>query len=1146
MTLQRELVNMLRLLNKVFTLLLLFSFLGFGEDFEKLCDEEVSKKDFNISLVQKACYETAKRYDEQMDIENASGYYLIANKLNNILKFEKNIEKDASATYVNIGHVYMLLGNSEQAHKYYKKFLMVYHNPNPSIQNDFKELLRFYPFYKKQLIKGKEIWKELYYPLKKLDALYEEVEAYKDSKKNLNEIIKIKEKYLKNTLSIASDYQNLALILEYQYSQYDEALYLYGKALNIFLKLLGENYFDTATVYYNIANIYNTKGDYTEALELFQHVLKVDLLLFGEENSETSATYHNMANVNANIGSFKKAFELYQKSLQIDLKILEDKEHDHIMATYHGMANILSYQGKYDEALKLYFKVLEVDLKRGHEQSIETASLYHNIANAFKDKAEYQKSLDYYHKSLKITVSLVGEKHAETITTLHNIAYVYHYLGNYKKALDIYFKVLNLDLEIFGLNHPHTATTYHHIAYIYQDKKMYSEALAIYNMSLDIREAILGEHHISTASTYHNIGNILEDLEHYDEALEQYHKALKIEIDILGVEHPTTANSYHNIANVLQSQKHYEESLSYYYKALKANLKNLRKNHPTIAINYHNIGISLFYQKQYKEAYEATKKSFDIFLKNRQINIINLDNREKENYLSHNRDIMRISHLFKTLLFYNKQQPQKELIHNGLSYWLNYKGSIFEYQNILSMIEERSKESNTIENIQNLRALTLQLAKLENTHIHKRTKNYNERKKEIKKQIHNIQIILSKQTPQFKELLGLNHIDSTLIANTLKPHQLYLDFVRGEKNYYVFTLDKSNHITFQQISEKDSISIEKNIQAFRTNNNKMANAISNKQLTKKLNQELKKESQQILSTIYNKLFKNYLQEQVKSKSSLIISPDGVLNFLPFEALYNEQKYLIEKYAINYISSGRELIRQSKRKKQKSSEKVVVFGSPDFWLKLPKNNASSLTKDVISQENATIFDIEFTTLEISKQEIATMKHYYPKLEVYQEENATVENLFKIQNPKILHISTHGFFLDNKNNPNPMLATALAFAGANYANYKNDARGIATALKLSGLKLQHTELVVLSACETGLGKIDQAEGVTGLPKAFIQAGAKHVMMSLWSVSSKETVTLMQHFYENIHKGDNYATALHKAKLQMITMHPYYWSAFIMSGI
>jgi len=126
---------------------------------------------------------------------------------------------------------------------------------------------------------------------------------------------------------------------------------------------------------------------------------------------------------------------------------------------------------------------------------------------------------------------------------------------------------------------------------------------------------------------------------------------------------------------------------------------------------------------------------------------------------------------------------------------------------------------------------------------------------------------------------------------------------------------------------------------------------------------------------------------------------------------------------------------------------------------------------------------------------------------------------------------------------MLKAGLALTGANIPNRFD---GIITALKISALDLKDTELVVLSACESGLGDIQNSEGVMGLPKAFFQAGAREVIMSLWSVSTNGTAELMEHFYENILNGQNYATALKNAKIKMIKQHPYYWSAFIMYGV
>ena len=131
---------------------------------------------------------------------------------------------------------------------------------------------------------------------------------------------------------------------------------------------------------------------------------------------------------------------------------------------------------------------------------------------------------------------------------------------------------------------------------------------------------------------------------------------------------------------------------------------------------------------------------------------------------------------------------------------------------------------------------------------------------------------------------------------------------------------------------------------------------------------------------------------------------------------------------------------------------------------------------------------------------------------------------------------------------MLKSGIALSGANASAMRGKSDGIVTSLKLSGLHLKGTQLVVLSACQTGVVDINSTDNVSGLNKAFIQAGAKNIIMSLWSVSDSETSKLMNDFYKNIQQNADYANALRKAKLKMIEekLHPFYWGAFIVSGV
>jgi len=189
--------------------------------------------------------------------------------------------------------------------------------------------------------------------------------------------------------------------------------------------------------------------------------------------------------------------------------------------------------------------------------------------------------------------------------------------------------------------------------------------------------------------------------------------------------------------------------------------------------------------------------------------------------------------------------------------------------------------------------------------------------------------------------------------------------------------------------------------------------------------------------------------------------------------------------------------------------------------------------------------EFADLPATKDEINYIKTIYPNTQIYTQDKASVENLLSIKNPKILHLATHGFYLKDEDT-HPLEKTGLAFSGAKRASKMGDTRGIITALKISTMDLHKTDLVVLSACESGLGDINSSDGVMNLSSAFIQAGAKNVIMSLWKIEDKATSILIEDLYDNISKGKDYKDALREAKLNMITKHPFYWSSLIISGI
>ena len=328
---------------------------------------------------------------------------------------------------------------------------------------------------------------------------------------------------------------------------------------------------------------------------------------------------------------------------------------------------------------------------------------------------------------------------------------------------------------------------------------------------------------------------------------------------------------------------------------------------------------------------------------------------------------------------------------------------------------------------------------------------------------------------------------------------------------------------------------------------------------------------QVTSDI-NTLVFDPIAPYLEDTDHLLISPDGQLNLLPFEALQPEAggDYLIQQYQISYLNSGRDLLKFDLI--EPSTNPAVIVANPDYEVADDTVVAQGRsTGDGRRSTELNRFKVE--PLPGTGAEAEAIRPLLPNADIHTEDEAT-ENLLKsVQSPRILHIATHGFFLPDVERPetqeftnfatfsddrpfpthalteNPLLRSGLALAGFNTRTSGSE-DGVFTALEASQLNLFGTQLVVLSACETGLGDIANGEGVYGLRRAFALAGAESQLMSLWQVSDYGTQSLMARYYEKLTAGMGRSEALREVQLEMIEQggqysHPYYWAAFILAG-
>lgn len=369
----------------------------------------------------------------------------------------------------------------------------------------------------------------------------------------------------------------------------------------------------------------------------------------------------------------------------------------------------------------------------------------------------------------------------------------------------------------------------------------------------------------------------------------------------------------------------------------------------------------------------------------------------------------------------------------------------------------------------------------------------------------------------------------------------------GPRHYAAYVLRKDG--TPQAVDLGDAAGIDSSIQAFRQ-------ALASPSRT---------DVKDLAKALHDKLFAP-LHPLIGKASHVLVSPDGMVNLVPFAALADgDGKFLIESHAFTYLTSGRDL--QTLQATAKPRSAPLLVGNPDF----DAGGSSGSESRASGKRSVDFARVRFGALPGTSQEVAALGKTIESARVIESSAATEEALKKAEAPLVLHVATHGFFLADDagggkgaraleldtgpapklvvpERENPLIRSGLALAGAN-SRKSGSEDGVLTALEVSGLDLFGTRMVVLSACETALGEVRNGDGVYGLRRALVIAGSESQVMSLWKVDDEATRDLMVSFYKELASGKGRSEALRSVQRTMAGearhSHPYYWAAFIPSG-
>ncbi len=962
------------------------------------------------------------------------------------------------------------------------------------------------------------------------------IDKFEKSLTNANKALKLSSKHLKtNKREEAYAYNNIGSAFLMQ-QKYDKAIDYYKKSLTLRKNILGKNHLETITSYFNIGLTYDRMEKYNIALSYMEKALFLGKKNLNGNHLEIARYNHGIARLYQQIGEHDKALFFYNARLSVLL--------DHYGKNDSSIANIfnkigISYKnkGEFDKALHYYKQA--IDIENRINKKISSPFIYNNIGVVYKHKGQYDKALIYYKKSLNENISIRGVNNRIVANLFNNIGNIYRLKRNNDLALKYYIRALNIRAKISGKNNSEIADSYNDIGELYYQKRNYDNALDYYNKSLKIRNYIFGKFHPYIANSYINIGNIDLMRKDYTNALKNYHRSLDIQLTIFEKYHPNVALSYNDIAKVNIAQKQYQNALTNYYKAIVSNTKqDYSKNDIADLDQYYNLTILLAtlqgqtktYIKLYKQNQTLNDLKNAISICQKADTLINTIRQSFTNYQDKVTFAKQAKEVYQgaieaQLLFYTTEKDQKALEKAFYYAERSKANTLKELLNDANAKTFTGLPSNLVTLEKDLRInkafyqskITEEQSEqgIDTTKITR----YENKLFEISRRQDSLTQILEKNYPKYYQLKHKNDIVSvSKLQQQLNVGTTVVEFFTSDSITYAFTIAK-NEIAVQELATAD---LTKKVETFR-------DAITSKHVG-----DFKTSSYKL----YQQLIAPIADQLVGDE--LIIIPDGPLWHLNVELLLTQNKdsnnpkdlpYLLNNYAISYANSANVLFTTNENtQKSKKQEECLAFSFTDST-----NVVDAKTMSLATLRDAGD-DLPGTRKEIKAiSEIIDGQYYFGSeaIEANFKKNAGQYN--------ILHLALHGE-VDNERPEN----SRLYFTKSKDTIEDN----LLYSHELFALDIP-AELTVLSACNTGSGKIAKGEGIMSLGTAFQYAGTKSLLLTSWEVSDQTTPELMKHFYTNLKAGMNKAKALQQAKLQYLKTadinrtHPFYWGGFYLVG-
>lgn len=824
--------------------------------------------------------------------------------------------------------------------------------------------------------------------------------------------------------------------------------------------------------------------------------------------------------------------------------------------------------GNYDSTL-VYWQNSVTLFEKYHSKHPDYASSLNNLGALYYTVGYPQAAELCLKQALDIKRFAKGED-PEYAHSIHNLGSLYKNIGDYKTAELYLMRAIEiLEIKGLGVDDPKFVNSLNSLGSLYILMADYKAAESYLKRALEINKKALGINPSSFASTLNNLGLLYKTLGDYKAAEDYYKQALEIRRKALGEEHPVYASSLYSLGSLYYEMGDFKAAEPFYIQALAIRKKALGEEHPNFLSTKNAFAYLLLKTNRELEAYDILNKNFSKKSKEIADNFEWLSDNQKEVYWK------KESEFYNDLSWFANESVKKVPEAAGL----NYNSALVTKSKMLELkisSEHYYREVDELrEQLANRRRL---LAKMES--------DGSAEKEKLEKLHHEADSLdkrLTMSWPEYVQQKKNLSITWDQVQQNLENGEAAIEFIRFKNE------DDSLYYYNALVIRKGDI---------------------NPTLIKLCKEEdLRAISPKMGFSAYYPLVWQPIEAALKDIVTIYYAPVGELYNIAFSAIYSPKgsgdqlvasktdkrgvvvatekatteqsaEYLMDRYTMHQLTSTRYLAMGLKQKeKEPVKNNMAMVGGVNYDY-LPGSTAAPKKnkKDKNASRSSASTSGKLNYLEGTKTEVEQINQQVTaatwQTKLIEKNDATEETITKLEGKEakgILHIATHGYafsefdFKDTsistnslrysyRYSTNPMVRSGLILTGGNWAWTGSDSltklgaeqNGILTALEVSQLNLKKTKLVVLSACETGLGKIEGSEGTFGLKRGFKLAGIEQIIVSLWSVPDKETMELMTLFYTDLTKTLNPVISFEKAQKEMRNKYPTEpekWAGFVL---